>query len=194
MKEVVDQLQNFKFLKILNLEQNRISDYNMQLFQNTLPSTVEFFNNVQVKGKKDKNAEIKDAKKEQNIEFNDDDFYAHADDAGKQGQQFEQQIVLSAASKEKLTLESFTRRLEEANKNPTRALKHIHVITLCAEAIQTIDPMKLEAIFTEGNLQDDIDELIESFMQNAILMVENFDNLRNNIFSVLAKMSMIQSH
>jgi len=74
VKEAVDQLQIFKILKILNLEQNRISDYNMQLFQNTLPSTVEFFNNVQVKGKKDKNAEIKEPKKEQNIEFNEDDF------------------------------------------------------------------------------------------------------------------------
>lgn len=108
----------------------------MSLFQQSLNNnTVEVFNNVQVRANKDKNAEIRDNKQEQDTEFHDDDVYAPADEVDKQGQYTEQQIILRAASKEKLTLESFTRRLEEANKNPTRALNHIHVLTLCAEAV-----------------------------------------------------------
>jgi len=57
-----------------------------------------------------------------------------------------------------------------------------------------VPAVKLDQIFTEGKSQENIDDLIESFVFNATMVIESYDNLRDNMFSVLAKLSTINIH
>ena len=94
------------------------------------------FNNVLTK--KNKNAEAKQIIGDQDVDgYNEEDFNSPETNE-------EQKTVYDAQKKEKRTLESITRRLQEANKNPSKALKHIHILTLNAEAILNLSHLKLD--------------------------------------------------
>lgn len=184
-QKFADQINSFKNLKFLNVEQNKIKDSYLITIQQRI-NTVEVFNNVLTK--KNKNAEAKQIIGDQDVDGqNEEDFNSPETNE-------EQKTVYDAQKKEKRTLESITRRLQEANKNPSKALKHIHILTLNAEAILNLSHLKLDQIFTEGKSQDDIDDLIETFTSNATMLAENFDNLRDSMFSVLAKLCCIPTH
>ena len=53
-------------------------------------------------------------------------------------------LIYDIAIKEKLTLECMLKRLQEVNKDPSKAVEHMHVLSLTTEALSKLDDLKLK--------------------------------------------------
>jgi len=95
------------------------------------------------------------------------------------------------------TLDMLCYNLEAANSHPNQALKFLQALYMDAETISGAHESSisgLEDAFRKGKDTNQIQEMIETFMQNAQLLVDNHFEFRSIILSILSKLTIINCH
>ena len=96
---------------------------------------------------------------------------------GATRQQPQEQPGQFKAKKKKIipppSLADLIRYLEDANTHPSDALEHLlHLADSCEEILGKIS--QLDVHFVPNKSDDEICEMIEEFMQNALLLIDNY--------------------
>ena len=80
--------------------------------------------------------------------------------------------------------------VEAANGHPSFALDHLH--DLSKDVDELVEKIHMiENHFAPGKEKAEIQEMIETFMQNTLLLIDNHFELQTIMLSVLAKLSII---
>ena len=90
-------------------------------------------------------------------------------------------------------LENLLYNLEAANSHPSSAL--IHLKQLAKDVDIVLDKLEIVEANFGGSMDNNfIEESIETFMQNAQLLIDNHFELQNIMLTVLSKLSIIKFH
>lgn len=89
------------------------------------------------------------------------------------------------------TLQLLLEFLELANSQPEAALPCLsNLAKSCDEIIEKAH--MLESHFAPDTTDDECIDMIETFMQNSMLLIDNYKDMQNIIMTILAKMSVIR--
>ena len=183
INEVTEQFKKFKKLSNLSLRGNERIEEKHEEIASSLPACVQIFNNKRVELLRKDIADqiLKDSKKT----------YGNP-----------QLDRLSKKSKAALrdenyvpTLKMLCYNLEVAISHPNKALEYLELLFYDADRISHITDIKHESF--QEQLFQDLDEatakeMIETFMQNTILMIDSSREYCVLIISMLAKLTNIK--
>ena len=107
------------------------------------------------------------------------------------------QLEIKPQKKKALTLppnlKNLIFSLEAANSHPQHALNHLKQLTKDSDKI--LDKLEIVEINFGADMKDiEIEEAIETFMQNAYLLIDNHFELQSIMLTVLAKLSIVRFH
>jgi len=81
--------------------------------------------------------------------------------------------------------------LEAANGHPSYALDHLK--TLANDVDKVIEKLEMvDQYFAPGKMDAEIEENVETFQQNSVLLIDNHFELQGIMLSILAKLSIIK--
>lgn len=126
-----------------------------------------------------------------------DQIYAANLDSDEEPEEQSEWLGIDGQVKARVTLPPSLKNLlyniEAANSHPQKALYYLK--KLSKDADQLVDKLDiLEINFTTGLDDDEIEENIETFMQNAQLVIDNHFELQSLMLTVLAKLSIVRNH
>ena len=81
--------------------------------------------------------------------------------------------------------------LEDANCHPEESLAHLsNLASSCDDIVLKLD--QVEQYFAPGKTEGEMSELIETFIQNSLLLIDNYFDMQNIMMTILAKLSVIK--
>lgn len=89
------------------------------------------------------------------------------------------------------SLDNLLYNLEAANGHPSYALDHLK--DLANDVDKVIEKLEMvEQYFAPGKMDAEIEENVETFQQNSVLLIDNHFELQGIMLSILAKLSIIK--
>ena len=81
--------------------------------------------------------------------------------------------------------------LEDANTHPQDSMEHLTYLNEQCEEVLLKEDL-LEQFFVPNKTDDEVQEMVETFMQNALLLIDNCFDVQHIMMSILADLCVIE--